>query len=56
MSDKESFEKIPYVSGLVSYRTDTKKLYVNEGTKWEALSSEQEVSLHVYARITMSHC
>ena len=46
MSDKESFEEIPNVRGLVSYRTDNKKLYVNQGTKWQALSSEQEVSLY----------
>ena len=46
VSDEESFKKIPDVPGLVSYRVDNKKLYVNQGTKWQALSSEQEVSLN----------
>ena len=46
VSDDESFKKIPDVLGLVSYRVDNKKLYVNQGTKWQALSSEPEVSLN----------
>ena len=30
--------------GLLSYREDNKKLYVNEGNKWDAIASEKEVS------------
>ena len=43
--DQKSFEKIPDVPGLLSYRTDDKQLYVNQGSKWQALSTAQEVSL-----------
>jgi hypothetical protein len=43
--DQKSFERIPDVPGLLSYRTDDKQLYVNQGSKWQALSTEQEVSL-----------
>ncbi|CAB4014093.1 Hypothetical predicted protein, partial [Paramuricea clavata] len=42
VSDKESFDKIPDVPGLLSYRKDDKQLYVNQGSKWQALSTEQE--------------
>ncbi|CAB4015197.1 Hypothetical predicted protein, partial [Paramuricea clavata] len=43
VSDKESFEKIPDVPGLLSYRKDDKQLYVNQGSNWQALSTEQEL-------------
>ncbi|CAB4011397.1 Hypothetical predicted protein [Paramuricea clavata] len=43
VSDKESFDKIPDVPGLLSYRKDDKQLYVNQGSKWQALSTEQEL-------------
>jgi hypothetical protein len=46
VSDKESFEKIPDVPGLLSYRKDDKQLYVNQGSNWQALSTEKEVSLN----------
>ena len=46
VSDEESFNRIPDVPGLVSYRSDNKKLYVSQGTKWQALCSEQEVSMY----------
>ena len=55
MPDQKSFERIPDVSDLLSYRTDDKQLYVNQGSKWQALSTEQEVSLgsgHIHAGIT----
>ena len=43
MKDEESFVKIPSVPGLLTYREDDKKLYVNKGPQWEALSSEKTV-------------
>ncbi|CAB4004689.1 Hypothetical predicted protein [Paramuricea clavata] len=43
VSDKEIFEKIPNVPGLLSYRSDNKQLYVNQGSKWQALGNEKEV-------------
>jgi hypothetical protein len=54
VSDKESFEKIPDVPGLLSYRKDDKQLYVNQGSKWEALSTEQEVSLKLRLHTTIN--
>ncbi|CAB3991977.1 Hypothetical predicted protein, partial [Paramuricea clavata] len=45
VSDKESFDKIPDVPGLLSYRKDDKQLYVNQGSEWQALSTEQEECL-----------
>ena len=47
VSDKESFEKIPQIPGLLTYREDNKQLYVNKGPGWEALSSEKDVSSQV---------
>ena len=29
--------------GLLSYREDNEKLYVNKGNKWDAIGSEEEV-------------
>ncbi|XP_028393240.1 uncharacterized protein LOC114517654 [Dendronephthya gigantea] len=42
VSDKESLKKIPDVPGLVSYRKDDKQLYFNQGSNWQALSTEKE--------------
>jgi hypothetical protein len=47
VSNKESFEKIPNVPGLLSYRADNKHLYVNEGSEWQALSTKEEVSYKI---------
>jgi hypothetical protein len=56
VSDKESFDKIPDVPGLLSYRKDDKQLYFNQGSNWEALGTEQEVSLDIkkYNSITIN--
>ena len=43
VADKKGMGKLPEVRGLVSYRKDNEKLYVNNGRNWTALSSEQEV-------------
>ena len=48
-SDKKSLEMIPNVPGLLAYRADKKRLYVNEGSKWKALSNEQEVGLLIFS-------
>ena len=50
VSDKKSLEKVPNVPGLLSYRTDNKQLYVNQGSKWQELSNESEVSYDDYSR------
>ena len=36
------------MKGLLSYREDNKRLYVNEGSRWNALSAETEVSAHTF--------
>ncbi|XP_028402956.1 uncharacterized protein LOC114525736 [Dendronephthya gigantea] len=43
VSDKKSLEKTPNVPGLLSYRKDDKQIYVNQGSKWQALSKKKEV-------------
>lgn len=43
MFDKESFEAAPNVPGFLSYRADTEKLYVNNGSEWKSLVNEEEV-------------
>ena len=50
-SDKKSLGFIPHVPGLLAYREDKKQLYVNEGSKWKALSNEQEVGLLIFQHI-----
>ena len=35
---------IPNVPGLLAYRKYNKHVYVNEGSKWQALGNEEEVS------------
>ena len=37
-------EKIPAVPGFVLYRIDNKQLYYNNGSKWQAVSTKEEVS------------
>ena len=44
MENKESFDNLPPVPGMLSYREDNKKLYVNKGNKWDAIGSEKEVT------------
>ncbi len=46
VKNKESFNNLPPVPGLLSYREDNEKLYVNKGNKWDAIGSEKEVSLN----------
>jgi hypothetical protein len=44
VKNKESFKNLPPVPGLLLYREDNEKLYVNKGNKWDEISSEKEVS------------
>ena len=39
-----SMNKLPKVEGLLSYRSDDRKLYLKEKSQWEALAIEKEVS------------
>jgi hypothetical protein len=36
------------VPGLLSYREDNEKLYVNKGNKWVEIGSEKEVGWLMY--------
>jgi hypothetical protein len=36
--------KLPKVEGLLSYRSDDRKLYLKEKTKWGALANQKDVS------------
>jgi hypothetical protein len=47
------------VPGLLSYREDNEKLYVNKGDEWDAIGSEKEVSESIHQGLkkifSMSH-
>jgi hypothetical protein len=40
VKNKESFNNLPPVEGMLSYREDNEKLYVKKGNKWDAIGSE----------------
>ena len=44
VKNKEGFNKLPPLPGMLSYREDNEKLYVNKGDKWDEIGSEKEVS------------
>ena len=41
-------KKLPKVEGLLSYRTDDKKLYLKEKAQWKALATQKDVSYTMY--------
>jgi hypothetical protein len=43
VKNKESFNNLPPVPGMLSYREDNEKLYVNKGNEWDEIGSEKEV-------------
>ena len=47
VKNKEGFNNLPPLPGMLSYREDNEKLYVSKGNKWDAIGSEQEASIHV---------
>ena len=47
VKNKQSLENLPPMSGMLSYREDNKKLYVNTGNEWDVIGSEKEVSFDV---------
>ena len=40
--------ELPKVQGLLSYRTDDRKLYLKEKTQWKALATQKDVSYTVF--------
>jgi hypothetical protein len=47
VKNKESFNNLPPVEGMLSYREDNEKLYVKKGKKWDVINTENEVGLGV---------
>ena len=45
VKNKESFNNLPPVPGMISYREDNEKLYVKKGNKWDEIGSEEEASI-----------
>ena len=43
VANNQSMNKLPKIEGLLSYRSDDKKLYLNEKTQWEPLVNQNEV-------------
>ena len=39
--------ELPKVQGLLSYRTDDRKLYLKEKTQWKVLATQKDVSYTV---------
>ena len=48
VKNKESFNNLPPVEGMLSYREDNEKLYVKKGKKWDEIGSENEVSVIIH--------
>ena len=44
VKNKEGFNNLPPLPGMLSYREDNEKLYVSKGNKWDEIGSEKEVS------------
>ena len=43
VANNRSMNELPKVDGLLSYRTDDRKLYIEEKSKWKALATQGEV-------------
>ena len=48
VANNRSMKKLPKVEGLLSYRSDDRKLYLNENSNWEALATQKDVSYIPY--------
>ena len=48
VDNNQSMNELPKVEGLLSYRTDDRKLYLKEETEWKALATRKDVSYTVY--------
>lgn len=42
--NNRSMNKLPKVEGLLSYRSDDRKLYLKEKAQWKALATQKEAS------------
>ena len=44
VANNRSMNSLPKVQGLLSYRTDDRKLYLNGKSHWKALATQKDVS------------
>ena len=44
VANNRSMNKLPKVEGLLSYRSDDRKLYLKEKSQWQALANQKDVS------------
>ena len=43
VANNQSMNELPKIEGLLSYRTDDRKLYIEKKSKWKALATQREV-------------
>ena len=46
MKDQESFDKLPSVPGVLTFREDYDKLYVNKKNGWDPVVTREEVRIY----------
>ena len=44
VANNQSMNELPKVRGLLSYRTDDRKLYLKVKSQWKALATQEDVS------------
>lgn len=42
----DDLKDLPSIQGLLSYSKDVDKLYLSNGSKWDAISTETEVDIY----------
>ena len=50
VSNNQSINELPKIEGQLSYRSDDRKLYLNEKSQWRALATQEDVSYMVCTR------
>ena len=43
VGNNRSMNKLPKIKGLLSYRTDDRKLYLKANSHWKALATQKDV-------------
>ena len=51
VANNRSMNSLPKVQGLLSYRTDDRKLYLNGNSHWKALATQKDVSYNIVFKI-----
>ncbi len=51
VANNRSMNKLPKVEGLLSYRSDDRKLYLKEKSQWQALANRKDVSYTVHIAV-----